>query len=308
MSRIPGVASMHGLHVFAIFRRLFLVLAGVCFCLPAAAEPDPATAPTSGGRPTAHWRAGLSRRGSGTQEWQPHADYLAKKLAPRQFRIVPLTLDEFRPAIRARIDLVITNTGHYVELEGWRPDLAHRHHARRRPERPGGSLWRHRHRPRRARRPEYLCRPARQAPGGARHQGLRRLAGASARSPQAGIDLGTTWPKPSNCRPRTRWSPASCAGRADAGFVRSDLIESMAAAGKLDLARSRSSASARHAAIPTATAPSFIRTGPSPSSTMSPTSHQGSADRAAQPARRASRRACRRHPRLDPAAELPDGA
>ncbi|MCX8087019.1 MAG: EAL domain-containing protein [Rhodocyclaceae bacterium] len=52
------------------------------------------------------------------KDWQPHADYLSERLAPRKFTIVPLTLAEFRPAVEAgEIDLVITNTGHYVELE-----------------------------------------------------------------------------------------------------------------------------------------------------------------------------------------------
>ena len=50
-------------------------------------------------------------------DWQPHADYLQQRLAPLRFAIVPLTLAEFRPAIAAsRIDLIITNTGHYVAL------------------------------------------------------------------------------------------------------------------------------------------------------------------------------------------------
>ncbi len=51
-------------------------------------------------------------------EWQAHADFLERKLAPRRFVIVPLTLNEFGPAIaQRRIDLAITNSGHYVALE-----------------------------------------------------------------------------------------------------------------------------------------------------------------------------------------------
>ena len=51
-------------------------------------------------------------------EWQGHANFLSQKLAPHRFTIVPLTLEEFGPAIATRrVDLLITNTGHYVELE-----------------------------------------------------------------------------------------------------------------------------------------------------------------------------------------------
>jgi diguanylate cyclase (GGDEF)-like protein/PAS domain S-box-containing protein len=52
------------------------------------------------------------------QDWQPHADYLSRRLAPLRFSIVPLTLAEFGPAVaKRRIDLLTTNTGHYVDLE-----------------------------------------------------------------------------------------------------------------------------------------------------------------------------------------------
>jgi two-component system sensor histidine kinase TtrS len=91
------------------------ICVGLCGGTSLAAEP--ATRTTTG-EPL---RIGvLAFRGpqKALAEWQAHADYLDKKLAPRRFVVVPLTLDEFAPAVAAgRIDLVVTNTGHYVELE-----------------------------------------------------------------------------------------------------------------------------------------------------------------------------------------------
>ncbi len=52
------------------------------------------------------------------QEWQGHAEYLAAKLPGQQFRIVPLGFDALGNAVRDHtIELLITNTGHYTELE-----------------------------------------------------------------------------------------------------------------------------------------------------------------------------------------------
>ncbi len=51
-------------------------------------------------------------------QWQPHAAYLASKLPGNQFRIVPLDFDALYPAVRkGLVDFVIVNTGQYVELE-----------------------------------------------------------------------------------------------------------------------------------------------------------------------------------------------
>ncbi len=50
--------------------------------------------------------------------WQPLADYLATGIPGRQFRIVPLTHEGFRNRIRKRqLDFVLTNPAHYVGLE-----------------------------------------------------------------------------------------------------------------------------------------------------------------------------------------------
>ena len=105
--------------VLTTFRRLLLVLvAYFCWGAPAVANSDPEAPQAKAQGPL---RIGvLAYRGAdqARREWQPHADYLAARLAPRQFRVVPLTLAEFAPAIaERRIDLMVTNTGHYVELE-----------------------------------------------------------------------------------------------------------------------------------------------------------------------------------------------
>ncbi len=99
------------------------LLRTLCFCcLVAVSTASPAAEMARGdGKDAKPLRIGvLAYRGAerARHEWQPHADYLAQKLAPRRFQIVPLTLADFAPAIAdRRIDLVITNTGHYVELE-----------------------------------------------------------------------------------------------------------------------------------------------------------------------------------------------
>lgn len=50
--------------------------------------------------------------------WQPTADFLSKKITDSKFRIVPLSLDEGINAInKQEIDFILTNPGHYVRLE-----------------------------------------------------------------------------------------------------------------------------------------------------------------------------------------------
>jgi diguanylate cyclase (GGDEF)-like protein/PAS domain S-box-containing protein len=52
------------------------------------------------------------------REWQAHADYLSQRLPGQQFRIVPLDYKALDEAVARRsIELLITNTGHYTELE-----------------------------------------------------------------------------------------------------------------------------------------------------------------------------------------------
>lgn len=50
--------------------------------------------------------------------WKPTADYLSQNIPSHQFLIVPLTHDEFSHAInKGQLDFVLTNPGHYVRLE-----------------------------------------------------------------------------------------------------------------------------------------------------------------------------------------------
>jgi len=50
--------------------------------------------------------------------WQPTAEYLTKEIPQYSFVIVPLDLDAIAPAVeRKGVDFIITNPGNYVELE-----------------------------------------------------------------------------------------------------------------------------------------------------------------------------------------------
>jgi phosphate/phosphite/phosphonate ABC transporter binding protein len=62
----------------------------------------------------------LALRGSerATQTWSATADYLARKLPGQRFRIVPLGFDEIHLAVRQRsVEFVLANPSFYVELE-----------------------------------------------------------------------------------------------------------------------------------------------------------------------------------------------
>jgi diguanylate cyclase (GGDEF)-like protein/PAS domain S-box-containing protein len=62
----------------------------------------------------------LANRGPeyATRQWTLHANYLNEHLAPRRFQIVPLSFSELTDAVRHRnVQLVITNSGHYAEME-----------------------------------------------------------------------------------------------------------------------------------------------------------------------------------------------
>ncbi len=50
--------------------------------------------------------------------WQPTADYLSQKIPGAEFEILPLTLEAFEHGInKGAIDFILTNPGHYVRLE-----------------------------------------------------------------------------------------------------------------------------------------------------------------------------------------------
>lgn len=51
-------------------------------------------------------------------DWQPMADYLARRLPQHRFAIVPLAFDDIHLAVRQRrIDFVLANSAYFVELE-----------------------------------------------------------------------------------------------------------------------------------------------------------------------------------------------
>lgn len=173
-------------------------------------------------------------------EWQPHADYLAKRLAPRRFEIVPLSLAEFPPAIAGRrVDLLITNTGHYVELEA-KNNVARI--ATMRIAGPHGPVDRF--------GGTVIARAERadlKGYGDLREQRLMvpdksGFGGWQVHLPEArtaGIDLLNDTREIIEVKNQEKVVEGVLAGQADAGFVRSDLIESMAAKGKIDLAALR---------------------------------------------------------------------
>lgn len=62
----------------------------------------------------------LASRGANDtlKTWQPTAEYLSKEIPQYSFVIVPLDIDEIAPAVdRKEVDFVITNPSNYVELE-----------------------------------------------------------------------------------------------------------------------------------------------------------------------------------------------
>ena len=62
----------------------------------------------------------LAHRGTETaiRMWTPTVDYLSSQIAGYEFRLVPLDLDGLHAAEeRGELDFILTNPGHYVELE-----------------------------------------------------------------------------------------------------------------------------------------------------------------------------------------------
>ncbi|MHB1185601.1 MAG: PhnD/SsuA/transferrin family substrate-binding protein [Desulfobulbia bacterium] len=62
----------------------------------------------------------LAKRGSenAVQKWTPTAEYLSRAIPARSFEIVPLDFTQVRQAVKDRtIDFLITNSGYYVALE-----------------------------------------------------------------------------------------------------------------------------------------------------------------------------------------------
>lgn len=62
----------------------------------------------------------LAIRQDSLQRWTPTADYLTKNIPGYSFRIIPLNSKDVSPTVeRGEVDFVITNPGHYIELEAF---------------------------------------------------------------------------------------------------------------------------------------------------------------------------------------------
>lgn len=170
------------------------------------------------------------------KHWGPHADYLNSQLAPRRFQVVPMSYEEMTTAVQRReVQLVITNTGHYTEMElaGNLSRIATRHMAG-----PGGPLDRF--------GGTVVSRAENsQLNGYADLKGLRimvpdksSLGGWQVHLREAleqGIDLERDAREIIETKNHEKVVEGVLAGQADAGFVRSDLVESMAAEGRIRL-------------------------------------------------------------------------
>jgi two-component system sensor histidine kinase TtrS len=78
------------------------------FVLPSLAMAEPVTVGV------------LAHRGTdkAIARWTPTVEYLAARIPGREFRLVPLDLKEMPVALeRGELDFILTNPGHYVELE-----------------------------------------------------------------------------------------------------------------------------------------------------------------------------------------------
>ena len=176
-------------------------------------------------------------KASAIQRWEAHGRYLSQRLAPLTFEVIPLTYTNnelTRAVIEHQVDFVITNPGHYIELElaghvsrlatlrlsspqgvldqfgGTVITLPNRSDLNRYTDLEG----------------KHILIPSRSSLGGwqvhlreAIHQGVDLRRDATI------IELDN----------HRKVVEAILAGEGDAGFVRSDLIEGLAAQGKLQL-------------------------------------------------------------------------
>jgi two-component system sensor histidine kinase TtrS len=92
-------------------RVMLLLIAGLAAMLPDVSMTDPQKACTIGV---------LAHRGpeTATRMWAPTADYLSSQITSCNFQLVPLDLAGLHVAEeRGELDFILTNPGHYVELE-----------------------------------------------------------------------------------------------------------------------------------------------------------------------------------------------
>jgi diguanylate cyclase (GGDEF)-like protein/PAS domain S-box-containing protein len=170
------------------------------------------------------------------KHWGPHADYLNAQLAPRRFEIVPMSYAALTSAVQRReIQFVITNTGHYTEMElaGGVSRIATRLMAS--PigplDRFGGTVITRAdniHLNRYADlKGKQLMVPDKSSLGGWQVH-LREAI-------EQGINLEKDARTIIETKNHEKVVEGVLAGQADAGFVRSDLVESMAAEGRIRL-------------------------------------------------------------------------
>jgi two-component system sensor histidine kinase TtrS len=94
-----------------LYRVMLLLIAGLVALLPGVSMTDPREMCSIGV---------LAHRGSETaiRMWTPTVDYLSSQVKGCDFHLVPLDLDGMHAAEeRGDLDFIITNPGHYVELE-----------------------------------------------------------------------------------------------------------------------------------------------------------------------------------------------
>lgn len=195
--------------------------------------------PASGGETDLIRIGVLAYRGQehALKHWGPHADYLNAKLAPRRFEIVPMSYAELTGAVQRRdIQLVITNTGHYTEMElaGGVSRIATRLMVG--PTGPldrfGGTVITRADNTRLNRyadlKGQRLMVPDKSSLGGWQVH-LREAI-------EQGINLEKDARTIIETKNHEKVVEGVLAGQADAGFVRSDLVESMVAEGRIRLA------------------------------------------------------------------------
>lgn len=225
--------SLKGLNVRSILLPLLIAMSP----LPRVAAAPPTGAADT---PAEVIRIGvLAYRGQeyAVKHWGPHADYLNAQLAPRRFEIVPMAYADLTRAVQKRdIQLLITNTGHYTEMEmaGGVSRIATR--LMRGPTGPldrfGGTVITRADHTQLRRYADLkglrLMVPDKSSLGGWQVHLREALA--------QGVNLEKDTRTIVETRNHEKVVEGVLAGAADVGFVRSDLVESMAAEGRIRLA------------------------------------------------------------------------
>jgi diguanylate cyclase (GGDEF)-like protein len=169
-------------------------------------------------------------------EWQPTMDYLGERIPGMRFEVVPLNLPEFEGALQTQsLDFLITNPQHYIAVES-------RYAVSRvatRVKSEGGKIVNHFG-------GVIYARADRNDIQDLSHIRGRRVAATDQTSfaayliqydllKEQGIDLHEDCTVQYMGFPQDLSVQAVLDGRADVGFARSGLLESMAREGKLDL-------------------------------------------------------------------------